>query len=68
MAKQEFQLHGARSNGSVAFQKKLTKGKVLGYLVSQLRRLVAMEANGSTHYLGREIGKLGHEVRQISLV
>ncbi len=35
LAKQNFQLHGARPDGSVAFRKKLTRGKVLGFLVSQ---------------------------------
>ena len=34
-------------DGSVAFRKKLTRGKVLGFLASQPRCLVAMEACGS---------------------
>ena len=63
LAKQGFQLHGARPDGSVAFRKKLTRTKVLGFLASQPRCLVAMEACGSAHYWGREIGKLGHEVK-----
>ena len=65
LAKQGFQLHGARPDGSVAFRKKLTRGKVLGFLASQPRSLVAMEACGSAHYWGREIGRLGHEVKII---
>ena len=63
LAKQGFQLHGARSDGSVAFRKKLTRGKVLGFLALQPRCQVAMEACGSAHYWGREIGELGHEVK-----
>ena len=63
LAKQGFQLHGARPDGSVAFRKKLTRGKVLGFLASQPRCEVAMEACGSAHYWGREIGELGHEVK-----
>ena len=63
LAKQGFQLHGARLDGSVAFRKKLTRTKVLGFLASQPRCLVAMEACASAHYWGREIGKLGHEVK-----
>ena len=63
LAKQGFQLHGARPDGSVAFRKKLTRGKVLDFLASHPRCLVAMEACASAHYWGREIGKLGHEVK-----
>ena len=62
LAKQGFQLHGARPDGSVAFRKKLTRRKVLGFLASQPQREVAMEACGSAHYWGREIG---HEVKII---
>ena len=65
LAKQSFQLHGARPDGSVAFRKKLTRAKVLGFLASQPRCLVAMEACASAHYWGREIGKFGHEVKLI---
>ena len=63
LAKNGFQLHGARTDGSVAYRKKLTRGKVLGFLASQPRCEVAMEACGSAHYWGREIGGLGHEVK-----
>ena len=63
LAKQNFQLHGTRPDGSVAFRKKLTRGKVPGFLASQPRCLIAMEACASAHYWGREIGKLGHEVK-----
>ena len=34
LAKNSFQLHGARSDGSVAFRKKLSRGKVLEFLDS----------------------------------
>ncbi len=63
LAKHGFGLHGARVDGSVAFRKKLTRGKVLGFLESQPQCRVAMEACGSAHYWGREIGELGHEVK-----
>ncbi len=65
LAKQGFQLHGARADGSVAFRKKLTRTKVLDFLASQPRCLVAMEACASAHYWSREIGELGHEVKII---
>ena len=39
--------------------------KVLDFVASQPHCVVAMEACASAHYWGREIGKLGHEVRLI---
>ena len=65
LAKRSFQLHGARADGSVAFRKKLSREKVLAFLASQPRCVVAMEACASAHYWGRELGELGHEVRLI---
>ncbi len=65
LAKQSFQVHGARADGSVAYRKKLSRGKVLSFVASQPRCVVAMEACGSAHYWGREIMTLGHEVRLI---
>ena len=65
LAKRSFQLHGALADGSVAFRKKLSREKVLDYLALQSPWMVAMEACGSAHYWGREVGKLGHEVRLI---
>ena len=66
LAKRSFQLHGARADGSVAFRKKLSRRKVLAFLAAQPRCVVAMEACASAHYWGREIMKLGHEVRLIA--
>ena len=65
LSKRSFQLHGARADGSVAFRKKLSREKVLAFVASQPRCVVAMEACASAHYWGREIGTLGHEVRLI---
>ena len=65
LSKNSYQLHGAHADGSVAFRRKLSRSKVLAFLASQPRCTVAMEACGSAHYWGREIGRLGHEVRLI---
>ena len=65
LAKRSFQVHGARADGSVAFRRKLGREKVLDFVASQPPYVVAMEACASAHYWGREIGKLGHEVRLI---
>lgn len=43
-------------------------GFLLGVLEAQPRCVVAMEACGSAHHWGREIARLGHEVRLIAPV
>ena len=65
LAKRSFQLHGARADGSVAFRRKLSRDKVLGFVAAQPRCVVAMEACASAHHWGREIGKLGHAVKLV---
>ena len=52
LAKRSFQVHGARADGSVAFRKKLSRAKVLDFVASQPRCVVAMEACASSHPLG----------------
>ena len=65
LAKNSFQFHGARTDGAVAFRRKLSRGKVLDFLASQPRCVVAMEACPSAHYWGRETAKLGHDVKLV---
>ncbi len=65
LAKRSFQLHGARADGSVAFRVKVSREKLLHFVASQPRCVVAMEACASAHYWGREILQLGHEVKLI---
>ena len=65
LAKRSFQLHGARPDGSVAFRKKLSRDKVLGFVASHPRCVVAMEACASAHHWGRRIEQLGHAVKLV---
>lgn len=65
LAKRVFQLHGARTDGTVAFRKKVTRGQVLQVLSGLPKCIVAMEACATAHFWAREIGKLGHIVRLI---
>ena len=65
LAKRSFQLHGARADGSVAFRKKLSRAKVLDFVASQPRCVVAMEACASAHHWGRAFGEFGHEVKLV---
>ena len=53
LATRSFQVHGARADGSVAFRKKLSRAKVLNFVASQPRCVVAMEACASSHHWGR---------------
>ncbi len=66
LAKYVFQVHGAAGDGRVIFRRRLRREKVLGFLASVPACVVAMEACASAHYWGREISRLGHEVRLIA--
>jgi transposase len=65
LAKNVFQVHGTDSAGRAILRKKLRRGQVLEFFRQLPPCVVAMEACGGAHYWGREIGKLGHEVRLI---
>ena len=65
LAKNSFQLHGAHADGSVAFRRKLGRAGLVNFLARQPRCVVAMESCAGAHYWGREVGKLGHEVRLV---
>ena len=63
LAKNVFQVHGADAAGGAVLRKKLRRMQVLAFFEALPPCVVAMEACGGAHYWGREIGKLGHEVR-----
>ena len=65
LAKNVFQLHGADQSGKAVLRKKLRRDQVLAFFSTLPSCVVAMEACGGAHFWGREIGKLGHEVRLI---
>jgi transposase len=65
LAKRVFQVHGAAADGAVVFRKKLSRAQLLPFLAAQPACVVAMEACATAHHWGREIGRLGHEVRLI---
>ena len=65
LAKQVFQVHGARADGSVAFRKKLTRTQFLPFVAAQPECVVAMESCATAHGWAREIRELGHEVKLI---
>jgi transposase len=65
IAKSVFQAHGADTAGSVVFRKKLNRSRLLAFFVAQPRCVVAMEACAGAHHWGRELMKMGHQVRLI---
>ena len=66
LAKLVFQVHGADAAGRVVVRKQLRRSELLRFLGALEPCVVAMEACGSAHYWGREIARLGHEVRLIA--
>src|SRR5215470_5151191 len=66
LAKTVFQVHGASDSGATLVRKKLRRDQMLPFFSSLPRCLVAMEACAGSHYWGREISKLGHEVKLIA--
>jgi transposase len=65
IAKNVFQVHGADALGRMVVQKRLRRGQVLDFFRVAPKGVAAMEACGSAHHWGRELMKLGHEVRLI---
>jgi transposase len=66
LAKNVFQLHGATSDGTVVFRKKLSRPLFHRFMSEHPGCVVAMEACGGAHYWAREMDRLGHEARLIA--
>jgi transposase len=65
IAKQVFHAHGADASGVPIFSRRVTRAKLIQFFASQPRCVVAMEACAGAHHWGRELQRLGHEVRLI---
>jgi transposase len=63
IAKNVFQVHGIDAAEKVVVRKQLRRGQMLGFFEALPRCLVGMEACATSHYWGRELTKLGHQVR-----
>jgi transposase len=66
LAKPVFHLHGVDAHGRVVLRKKLRRTHLFAGLANLPRWLIGMEAGSGAHDWGREIRKLGHEVRLMS--
>ncbi len=63
LAKSVFQLAISHHPGRISQERRLTRSGLLRFMGRQLPSVVLMEACGSSHYWGRELGRLGHQVR-----
>lgn len=63
LAKEVFQVHCVSATGRKIINKKIKRTKLIAFFETLPRCLVGMEACGSSHHWGRELSKLGHDVR-----
>jgi len=62
-SKHIFQLHGVDERERVVLRRKLRRREVLEFFRCLPPTVVGIEACGASHYWGRELGRLGHEVK-----
>ena len=65
LAKNVFQVCGVNKHIKPQFNKKLRRNELLDFMRQQPLTTVVMEACYSSHYWGRELSKLGHDVKLI---
>jgi transposase len=63
IAKNVFHVHGVEAHGKVVGRKQRSRGKGLPFFAQRPECRVGREACGSAHAWGRELQKLGHDVR-----
>jgi transposase len=65
IAKKVFQVHGVDAAGVVKVRRSLRRAQVVTWFAKLGPCLIGLEACATSHYWGRELRKLGHEVRLI---
>ena len=65
IAKNVFQVHGVDQNGKVVEKKQVRRQAMLDYFAKLSPCLIGVEACATAHYWGRELSKLGHEIKLI---
>lgn len=65
IAKHVFHAHGADASGRAVFSKRISRSGLLAFFGRQPRCVVALEACAGAHHWGRELQRLGHDVRLI---
>jgi transposase len=64
-SKSAFQLHGVDDKEQVVLRKQLRRRHFLAFMAKLDPTVVGVEACGASHHWGRELGKLGHQVKLI---
>lgn len=67
IAKQVFLLHCVDAKGNTVLRKKLERTDVLDFFAQLPETVVGIESCGGSHYWARELDKLSHSVKLISL-
>ena len=65
IAKNVFQVHGEDAEGKVVVRKRLGRKRMIEFFSKLPPCLVALEACGTSHYWGRTLRALGHDLRLI---
>jgi error-prone DNA polymerase len=65
-AKSTFQAHGVDENGRTMLKRRLHRHELAAFFEQQPRCTVFLEACGASHYWGRLLTGLGHEVKLIA--
>src|SRR5271165_1498326 len=65
LAKNAFQVHGVDAKGEVVVTRKLRRGALAQFFAKLAPCVVAMEACSSAHHWGRQLLRLGFEVKLI---
>lgn len=65
LAKNVFQVHGVDREGRAIEKKQVKRHQMLDYFAKLPPCLIGVEACATAHYWGRELSKLGHEVKLI---
>jgi len=65
IAKHVFQVHGVDERGHTVIQRRLRRAEVTSYFAQLPPCLIGIEACHSSHYWGRALTALGHDVRLI---
>src|SRR6476659_10107680 len=58
-------LIGLDDQGAIVLREKIARGRIAARLANVPRCLIGIEAGMATHYVARELGALGHDVKQV---
>jgi transposase len=65
-SKEIFQLHGVDSAEQPVLRKRLRRSQLLAFFAGLEPTVVGLEACAASHHWGRELSKLGHEVKLVA--